>query len=143
MNFVNFVNTVLPWVGPLFTIVLALAIGLAFRTNYTKTAAEIQKQLIEALTLQNEVKDDRIKNLERRIARLEGDIATIKYGIKRSYGISIHVNGEFVSFEEKSGRVRTTPIQKGTKAQAPPKPTPGEEGDDKEDEEEEEEDKNL
>lgn len=102
------------------TIAIVIGLGLtlgafvyALRGGYSQEARGIQKQVIEALTVQNEAQGRQIAAYEKEIARQRRILDTIKtlVPLKRR-GLHIEINGETVTLvDDRSGRTHTVRIQ--------------------------------
>lgn len=111
------ISAVLPILNTIAIVIgLGLTIGAfvyAVRGGYSKEARDIQKQVIESITAQNEAQSRQIAANEKEIARYRRIQETIKglMPLKRR-GLHIEINGETVTLvDDRSGRTHTVRIQ--------------------------------
>jgi hypothetical protein len=99
---------------PLFNtvyVVLLLALTtagfFAFRRAYARSITEIQSKVIEAQQQENQTQADQIASLRLQLVHMEATLATIRVAL-RSRGLTISINGEYVTFTDVPVSKKTT-----------------------------------
>ena len=107
----DFGLVLLPVLSIILTVAVAVGAVFAFRGNAHKSANEIQKSTIDALTAQNEAQEKQIKALERKIERLEMTLATLQYTLQKRRGIVVEINDDMVTLvDQRTGQEHTVKI---------------------------------
>lgn len=107
---------------PLISIVIALgaAVGvvIAFIGNKNRGLSQVQESTITSLQAtitslqaQNTVQEKQLQTLEKKVARCEGVLNTIKYTLKERRKLRLDVKDDFVTLiDERTGAEITVPI---------------------------------
>jgi len=108
-----------------FIVLVAGLLGGYFvvRSSMAKGAAELQDRVRQTLLDENQVLQDRLKRveeicksdreaLEKKLARVEGVLATLKYTLKDRRKLRLEVKDDFVTLtDERTGAEITVPIR--------------------------------
>lgn len=84
---------------PLLIITIAVLFGglWVFRRSYVKQLGELQESVISTYKSQNEAQELQIKALEKKVARLEGVISTLKVTLNKRRGLLIEINDDLIT----------------------------------------------